>query len=1541
MKKAMCFFLCGVIGGSASGALSPEGVEQEMAAVTTVSMYSNVWGLVCPESPVILRETGAGSVGEQAVTVMPAGATLEDGVLHFSLRDGKAVVGFWNCENKLPESRRPNFGTRFDVHVEFEQSAPGETVWTVVPWSDGRRGRFGSMVSRFTSMAESRKESVEETLQTRIYRYCRRKAEGAGEHAVTFESPAQFYRRTRETAPYDGFDIEIRGPAGAQITVRRVAVTRKTRKGGFRKAFTLPEGDLWRAVGNINQKTLLYVNGREVPSSSLLQIRPHPHYCYGQQLQEVDLEPYLRPGRNVIAAYPAFERDANALLTATVVMRSGEVIRVGTDPTWRYVPELVEGWEEPGFKGATLGISEQAEYSASYMPAKLTAIRYGYRLYMQQTHRLPAYDGRIRFKAPDDNQLYFSADEPFRASVLCPAGLASQEPVIEWLLCRYRIGGKLEQVLTGSADTFSVEEDSIRFALDGQGERVPVGVYVLKAVLRNGAGDTLEDRIPEPLIVVGRLPMQATPGRSFEDGMDLEREAVIDFTNPDDPAFPWMEIDGNQVCEEPIVVTRNGLTYRETREGGSGYSSQILITYNYAFKHPGDFYLMKLEYPDDRPRFFGVNCSSEHDGRGDHSKAGPSVWTGIWHLNTGTMQELTWLFRPDPGYTSINLINMLPTSAAAASKLTIWHVKGRLPELGPLNSERRFGILTESARSYSGFGKTFRSSGAPRTGTQSIYSLEGDWRQGAETHSHLMTRLDAFTEWLDTCCHYTEYQRWAGQNVIFLAFFQYDGYSANAEPLSATGDSRLAPHITDIAARVFAANGVDFFSSIEYCTDPYLHGRYSGDLDLTDTPYLVNGEGKESRIWKTGYNFNHPEVRASMIAVAGEAVRKFRELPNFRGVNFTTSFSGCMMAPNYWIADDGHKPYDPLWYDYSDATIRRFEADTGTTLPIPWDTPGRFAMRFNLLTSDAMREQWVEWRAENMLDFFIEVRDALRKVKPDVKVTTGIITPGHLFDYAVEAGVPPAQSMREFGWDFPKFHGHEGIYTIPWLQGSGRYGFMQRYTSRNDRYETYLRRLRANKSPAHLRIGDGEIERMAMVDYCWLELERGAQALLPKREHWQVPYQYTMEGAAQGYYALKPYMQAMAAIDADTMLYGFTDTNLKIGNEQPLREFARFMRSLPKTKFKPVESPDRDLTVRTLTQADRTLFYALNPAPWPVEATLELDSPGTVKHLLTGANAQAPVRVTIPPYLGVAFEAGPGAVVTGWQTEGAGDMFPRYVQHMESQMTRTAGWLEDRRINSALLPEQKTTMRELMASMRQALEDRRYAMVWQQQNSWDFVWCSYFLQRQHDAIGLVTETDPPPPDRNRKTLRVVKTEEPPVIDGVLDEDVWNAAAVAEPFVDKDGKSAAIGTEVRALWDATHLYLAFTCRDNYPAQLKTDAEAEIEVMKDDSVVFLLQPDRKTSRHYQMAVTAAGETFDQQDYDYAFAPDWDAVARVTDSGWNVEIAFPFRALEVKPQSGMTWGGNFCRLVRLNLLPWSTWSYMPNNWHDPAGYGVLSFE
>ena len=122
-------------------------------------------------------------------------------------------------------------------------------------------------------------------------------------------------------------------------------------------------------------------------------------------MQDADLQPYLRPGTNVLAVWPAFGEDAVPLMHGAAVMVSGETVPLNTDPDWRYVPRLVPGWDAAGYAGPSEPVTNLLDGSASQVPAELTAIHYGYRLYLLYTQEMPAYAGRLLLAAPDDDAL--------------------------------------------------------------------------------------------------------------------------------------------------------------------------------------------------------------------------------------------------------------------------------------------------------------------------------------------------------------------------------------------------------------------------------------------------------------------------------------------------------------------------------------------------------------------------------------------------------------------------------------------------------------------------------------------------------------------------------------------------------------------------------------------------------------------------------------------------------------------------------------------------------------------------------------------------------------------------------------------------------------------------------------------------------------------------------------------------------------------------------------------------------------------------------
>jgi hypothetical protein len=70
------------------------------------------------------------------------------------------------------------------------------------------------------------------------------------------------------------------------------------------------------------------------------------------------------------------------------------------------------------------------------------------------------------------------------------------------------------------------------------------------------------------------------------------------------------------------------------------------------------------------------------------------------------------------------------------------------------------------------------------------------------------------------------------------------------------------------------------------------------------------------------------------------------------------------------------------------------------------------------------------------------------------------------------------------------------------------------------------------------------------------------------------------------------------------------------------------------------------------------------------------------------------------------------------------------------------------------------------------------------------------------------------------------------------------------------------------------------------------------------------------------------------------DWRVATQVSNNGWTVEIAIPFRTLGVAmPEPGTTWGFNVHR-QQYRLLERSSWSPTEHSFHEPRNFGHLFF-
>ena len=178
-----------------------------------------------------------------------------------------------------------------------------------------------------------------------------------------------------------------------------------------------------------------------------------------------------------------------------------------------------------------------------------------------------------------------------------------------------------------------------------------------------------------------------------------------------------------------------------------------------------------------------------------------------------------------------------------------------------------------------------------------------------------------------------------------------------------------------------------------------------------------------------------------------------------------------------------------------------------------------------------------------------------------------------------------------------------------------------------------------------------------------------------------------------------------------------------------------------------------------------------------------------------------------------------------------------------------------------------------------------------------------------------------------------RAEEPPRIDGRLDEPVWQSAALVDAFVQQEpseGDPATEPTVVRLLYDARALYIGVEAFDSRPeAVIATEMRRDSpRLLDEDNFQIILDTFRDRRSGYMFVTSPLGAKLEQQvaeegegGFRGSNSPNvnvnwdgvWDVRARRTDDGWVAEIAIPMVTLRFPEAERQVWGVNFMRNIR----------------------------
>lgn len=163
----------------------------------------------------------------------------------------------------------------------------------------------------------------------------------------------------------------------------------------------------------------------------------------------------------------------------------------------------------------------------------------------------------------------------------------------------------------------------------------------------------------------------------------------------------------------------------------------------------------------------------------------------------------------------------------------------------------------------------------------------------------------------------------------------------------------------------------------------------------------------------------------------------------------------------------------------------------------------------------------------------------------------------------------------------------------------------------------------------------------------------------------------------------------------------------------------------------------------------------------------------------------------------------------------------------------------------------------------------------------------------------------------QQTVAVLAAPAAPVIDGVLQEDVWQHPPQFPRFRPLGQKGAADGESLTRAWlaaDQDALYVAAWCYEPNMVMLVTGGKKQDDpVWQDDCMEIFLDVAGQREGFVQIVISAAGVIMDAQTSARNRPPDlhWDAQARsaVTrhDDGWTLEARIPFDRLPIQdPQA-----------------------------------------
>jgi len=176
---------------------------------------------------------------------------------------------------------------------------------------------------------------------------------------------------------------------------------------------------------------------------------------------------------------------------------------------------------------------------------------------------------------------------------------------------------------------------------------------------------------------------------------------------------------------------------------------------------------------------------------------------------------------------------------------------------------------------------------------------------------------------------------------------------------------------------------------------------------------------------------------------------------------------------------------------------------------------------------------------------------------------------------------------------------------------------------------------------------------------------------------------------------------------------------------------------------------------------------------------------------------------------------------------------------------------------------------------------------------------------------------------------------PPVIDGILDDESWKSGSWAGGFTQNQpysGRPESQRTEFKILFDDNNLYVAIKAYDTSPDSI-VNRLSRRDQQDGDLAGIIIDSFHDLRTGFLFGVSSTGVKYDHmmtndgQNDDPTWDPNWWVKTSINKDGWIAEMKIPFSQVRFEKNSGDVWGFDVGRvLYRKNETTY--WQYIPKD-------------